>query len=195
MNTFYKNLSMWLVIGLTMIMLFNLFNQQQPTSQEINYSQFMSNVEAGGVADVSIEGNVITGTTRGGDHFKSIVPSTDTELIPVLRQNDVNIKVKPQEDTPWYVTVLVSWFPMLLLIGVWIFFMRQMQAGGGKAMSFGKSKARLMNKEESKITFADVAGIDEAKEELSEIIDFLKEPKKFTRLGGRIPRGGLGAVG
>lgn len=191
MNTFYKNLSMWLVIGLTMILLFNLFNQQPPVSLEINYSEFMANVEGGGVADVSIEGNIVTGTNRGGDRFKAIVPLTDTELIPVLRKNGVNIKVKPEEETPWYITLMVSWFPMLLLIGVWIFFMRQMQAGGGKAMSFGKSKARLMNKEESKITFADVAGIDEAKEELSEIIDFLKEPKKFTRLGGRIPKGVL----
>jgi cell division protease FtsH len=174
-----------------MILLFNLFNQQQSPSQEISYSEFLTNVEAGSVADVSIEGDVITGTNRGGGHFKAIAPVSDSELIPVLRKNGVDIKVKAQEDTPWYITLLISWFPMLLLIGVWIFFMRQMQVGGGKAMSFGKSKARLMNQEESKITFADVAGIDEAKEELSEIIDFLRDPKKFTRLGGRIPKGVL----
>jgi cell division protease FtsH len=119
-----------------------------------------------------------------------IIPA-DSELIPILRKAGVNIRVKQQEESPWYVTVLVSWFPMLLLIGIWIFFMRQMQMGGGKAMSFGKSRARLMDKEQSKITFADVAGIEEAKEELTEIIDFLKDPKKFTRLGGRIPKGVL----
>ncbi|MBU0481451.1 MAG: ATP-dependent zinc metalloprotease FtsH [Proteobacteria bacterium] len=191
MNTFYKNLSMWLVIGLTMILLFNLFNQQQPTSREVSYSDFITSVESGGVSDVSIENDSIMGTNRGGEKFKTIIPAADSELIPTLRKNGVNIKVKAQEETPWYLTLLISWFPMLLLIGVWIFFMRQMQVGGGKAMSFGKSKARLMNKEESKITFADVAGIDEAKEELSEIIEFLKEPKKFTRLGGRIPKGVL----
>ncbi len=182
---------MWLVIGLTMILLFNLFNQQQQVSQEISYSEFTTNVESGGVSDVSIENDVITGTKQGGGHFKTIAPASDAELLPLLRKNGVNIKVKAQEETPWYLTLLISWFPMLLLIGVWIFFMRQMQVGGGKAMSFGKSKARLMNQEESKVTFADVAGIDEAKEELSEIIEFLRDPKKFTRLGGRIPKGVL----
>jgi cell division protease FtsH len=191
LNTFYKNLSMWLVIGLTMILLFNLFNQQQTTSQEISYSEFVTNVQGSQVAEVSIDNDIITGTNRNGDNFKTIIPSSDSELLPMLRDNGVNIKVRPKETTPWYLTLLISWFPMLLLIGVWIFFMRQMQVGGGKAMSFGKSRARLMNKETSKITFADVAGIDEAKEELSEIIDFLKDPKKFTRLGGRIPKGVL----
>ncbi|MBU0673460.1 MAG: ATP-dependent zinc metalloprotease FtsH [Proteobacteria bacterium] len=182
---------MWLVIGLTMILLFNLFNKQQSPTTEISYSEFMTSVESGGVSNVSIEGNVISGTNQSGGIFKSIAPLSDSELIPVLRKNGVNIKVKPQEDTPWYLTLLISWFPMLLLIGVWIFFMRQMQVGGGKAMSFGKSRARLMNREEIKVTFEDVAGIEEAKEELSEIIDFLKDPKKFTKLGGRIPKGVL----
>ena len=181
---------MWLVIGLTMILLFNLFNKPQTSVVEMSYSDFLTSVESGAVTAVSIQADEVTGESSGGKTFKVIIPA-DSELIPILRKAGVNIKVKQQEQTPWYVTVLISWFPMLLLIGVWIFFMRQMQVGGGKAMSFGKSRARLMDQEQSKITFADVAGIEEAKEELSEIIDFLKDPKKFTRLGGRIPKGVL----
>ncbi len=190
MNNFYKNLSMWLVIGLTMILLFNLFNKPQTAVIEMSYSDFLTSVESGAVSQITIQGNEVTGEGSGGKSFRSVIPA-DSELIPTLRKHGVNISVKKQEDTPWYITILISWFPMLLLIGVWIFFMRQMQVGGGKAMSFGKSKARLMDQEQSKITFADVAGIEEAKEELSEIIEFLRDPKKFTRLGGRIPKGVL----
>jgi cell division protease FtsH len=191
LNAFYKNLSMWLVIGLTMILLFNLFNKPQLQHVDISYSDFINSVESGAITKVSIEGDQITGALRGGNDFKTVTPD-DSELIPMLRKNGVDISVKEKEDTPWYVTILVSWFPMLLLIGVWIFFMRQMQMGGGRgALSFGKTRAKLMEKGETNITFKDVAGIEEAKEELSEIIDFLKDPKKFTRLGGRIPKGVL----
>ena len=191
MNTFYKNLSMWLVIGLTMVLLFNLFNKPQSMTEEWTYSDFLTNIENGAITSVVIQGDVISGSTSEGKNFKAIVPQQDDTLIPTLRKSMVNIRVKQPEEPSQIVTILVSWFPMLLLIGVWIFFMRQMQAGGGKAMSFGKSRARVMDKEKSKITFADVAGIEEAKEELSEIIDFLRDPQKFTRLGGRIPKGVL----
>ena len=181
---------MWLVIGLTMILLFNMFNQPQTGIVEMSYSDFLSSVSSEGITQVTIQGDEITGTS-GGKHFRVIAPVTDTELIPQLRKAGVNITVKQKEETPWYITILVSWFPMLLLIGVWIFFMRQMQMGGGKAMSFGRSKHRMLESGTAKVTFKDVAGIDEAKEELSEIIDFLRDPKKFTRLGGRIPKGVL----
>ncbi len=190
MNPFYKNLALWLVITLMMIMLYNLFNQQQITDKNISYSEFLGLVDTGRIADVVIQGPELFVTDLNHNKFKVYAPR-DSDLIKILRKKGVVISAKPPTESPWYMSVLVSWFPMIVLIGVWIFFMRQMQSGGGKAMSFGKSRARLQSDQMKKVTFEDVAGIDEAKEELGEIIDFLREPKKFTRLGGRIPKGVL----
>lgn len=190
MNPFYKNLALWLVITLMMIMLYNLFNQQNLAETNVSYTEFLGMVNAGEVSEVTIQGQEIVVTDRNRKRFKVYAPE-DNDLIRRLENKDVVIKARPPAESPWYMTVLVSWFPMMILIGVWIFFMRQMQSGGGKAMSFGKSRARLMTDQSAKVTFDDVAGIDEAKEELGEIVEFLKDPKKFTRLGGRIPKGVL----
>ena len=190
MNPFYKNLALWLVITLMMIMLYNLFNQQQMSETSISYSQFLKMVDNDQVERVTIQGQELVVSDSNQNRFKVFAPQ-DPDLIKILRQKGVSIEAKAPAESPWYMSVLVSWFPMLILIGVWIFFMRQMQAGGGKALSFGKSRARLMSDSMAKVTFEDVAGIDEAKEELGEVVEFLREPKKFTRLGGRIPKGVL----
>jgi cell division protease FtsH len=190
LNPFYKNLALWLVITLMMIMLYNLFNQQHTGETDLSYTQFLNMVSDEQVAEVVIQGQELYVTNLNQQRFKVFAPQ-DPELIQILRDRGIVIKAKPESDSPWYMSVLVSWFPMILLIAVWIFFMRQMQSGGGKALSFGKSKARLLSDNQAKVTFEDVAGIDEAKEELGEIVEFLREPKKFTRLGGRIPKGVL----
>jgi cell division protease FtsH len=183
---------MWLVIGLTMILLFNLFNKPQGNSTSLTYSEFIASVENKAITRVVINDDIISGITQDGKPFQTIYPVNDSELIPMLRQAGVDISVKEAQKESWFMTIFVSWFPMLLLIGVWIFFMRQMQGGGkGGALSFGKTRAKLMEQGTHKVTFDDVAGIDEAKEELEEIIDFLKDPQKFTNLGGRIPKGVL----
>ena len=190
MNPFYKNIALWLVITLLMIMLYNLFNQQQVPEGKISYTEFLAMVDEERIEGVVIQGQELFVTDINRNRFKVFAPQ-DSDLIKILRQKGVAINAKPPSESPWYMSLLVSWLPMIVLIGIWIFFMRQMQAGGGKALSFGKSRARLQSDQAPKVTFEDVAGIDEAKEELGEIIDFLREPKKFTRLGGRIPKGVL----
>jgi cell division protease FtsH len=188
LNPFYKNLALWLVISLMMVMLFQIFKQPDRSSAALSYSDFLTMVDSGSVIQVTIQGDNITGMSAQGP-FRTFAPK-DLELIKLLRSKGVKISAKAEENSSWF-QVFLSWIPMLLLIGVWIFFMKQMQVGGGKALSFGKSRARLMSDSQEKVTFDDVAGIEEAKEELEEIVDFLRDPKKFTRLGGRIPKGVL----
>jgi len=179
-----------LVLGLVFLLLFNVFSKQHGREPEIVFSEFLAAVEKSDVQEVTIQGNNIQGKYKNGERFRTFAPN-DPELVKTLREKRVKIAAKPEEESPWYVMLFVNWFPMLLLIGVWIFFMRQMQVGGGKAMSFGKSRAKLLTENQHRVTFSDVAGVEEAKDELQEIIAFLKDPKKFTRLGGRIPKGCL----
>lgn len=190
MSPFFKNLALWLVIGLIMVLVFNIFSQNQPHEKEMIFSDFMAKVTKGEVAEVVVKGADINGKLTSGEIFRTYA-ADDKDMISELRQKGVRIIAKPVDDSPWYVSLLLSWLPMLLFIGVWIFFMRQMQGGGMKALSFGKSRARLLSDKQNKVTFADVAGADEAKEELREIIEFLKDPPKFQKLGGRIPKGVL----
>jgi cell division protease FtsH len=172
-----------------MIMLYKMFNTQTFSETHTGYSDFLGMVDEQRVEEVVIQGQELLVTDLNGRKYRVYAPQ-DSDLIKTLRNRNIRIKAKPPSDSPWY-NILISWFPMLVLIGVWVFFMRQMQSGGGKALSFGKSRARLMSDTQEKVTFEDVAGIDEAKEELSEIVQFLRDPKKFTRLGGRIPKGVL----
>ncbi len=191
MNSIYKNLGLWLVICLVMIFLFHLFNQTKTNQKEISYSQFRQELEQGSIKSVYLQGSRIRGSyVDGGVAFRTLAPA-DSDLIPTLMKHKVDIQVLPEDDNPWYLTALISWLPMIFLIAIFVFFMRQMQAGGGKAMSFGKSRARLISEDQNKFTFQDVAGVEEAKEELQEVIEFLRDPKKFTRLGGKIPKGVL----
>ncbi|HEY6420996.1 MAG TPA: ATP-dependent zinc metalloprotease FtsH [Candidatus Binataceae bacterium] len=190
MNQFSRSIALWLVLGLMFLLLVNIFSRQQPREQEIIFSDFMNRVDKGLVREVTIQGDRIQIETTTDEHLKTYAPR-DPDLVKTLREKDVKIAAKPEEGDPWWMVALVQWFPVLVLAALWIFFMRQMQIGGGKAMSFGKSRAKLLTENTHKVTFADVAGIDEAKDELEEIIQFLRDPKRFTRLGGRIPKGVL----
>lgn len=190
---FGRNLALWVIIALLVFALFNLFQgtSQRNPQLSLAFSDFMTSVESGDVRDVTIQGQSIDGHYRDGRTFSTYAPN-DPALVSNLTKQGVRISAVPSDEgSPTLFSILLSWFPMLLLIGVWIFFMRQMQGGGGKAMGFGKSKARLLTEKTGRVTFDDVAGIDEAKQELEEIVDFLKDPQKFQRLGGKIPKGCL----
>jgi cell division protease FtsH len=187
LNQFQKNIALVLTVLLVFLLVWQLYNQPKTGTKDIIYSEMTSFLDKGEISEVTIQGDNITGKLSNGNVFKTFAPKDD-KMVAQFREKGVKITAKPVEESPW-LTILISWAPMILLIGIWIFFMRQMQAGGGKAMAFGKSKARLITDKSKKVTFADVAGIDEAKAELEEVIDFLRDPKKYTRLGGRIPKG------
>ncbi|MDX9738398.1 MAG: ATP-dependent zinc metalloprotease FtsH [Azonexus sp.] len=191
MNNMFKNLAVWVVIGLVLMTVFNQFNTRQAAPGAMEYSQFLEEVKQGRISKVVMEGRTLKATTNDGKRITSYAPP-DLWLVSDLLKYDVKIEAKPDEEPSFLMSIFVSWFPMLLLIGVWVFFMRQMQGGGkGGAFSFGKSKARMMDEAQNTITFVDVAGCDEAKEEVQEIVDFLRDPSKFQKLGGRIPKGVL----
>ncbi len=193
MNSNFRNLAIWIIIALLLVALFNLLpgNSKGGRSGDMKYSEFLTQLDSGSIRSASISGNQITGELAGGATFRTYMPN-DPELVERLHKKGIRFDAKPAaEDMPWLVSVLVNWFPMLLLIAVWVFFMRQMQSGGGRALGFGKSKAKLLTEKQGRITFDDVAGVDEAKEDLEEIVEFLRDPQKFQRLGGRIPRGAL----
>ena len=193
MNNLFKNLAIWLVIGVVLMTVFNQFNSRQASQNTLEYSQFMDEARNGRIAKATVDGRKLIAKTQDGRDVTVYTPGyQDLWMIDDLRKYGVTVSAKPEEEQSVLMSIFVSWFPMLLLIGVWIFFMRQMQGGGrGGAFSFGKSRARMLDESANSITFADVAGCDEAKEEVSELVDFLRDPSKFQKLGGRIPKGVL----
>ena len=190
MNTFLRNIGIWLVIGLVMLMLFNLVGPRESNEREISFSEFISNIESGSVLEVTIRGSQIHGVSDTNGSFQTQVPNYPA-LFKILDSHQVRVKVEPTDQTNLFMAILNSWLPMILIIGIWLFFMRQVQGGGKSAMGFGKIRSRITNTEDNPIKFEDVQGIDESREELEEIVDFLKDPGKFERLGGEIPRGVL----
>ena len=192
MSNLGRNIALWVVVALVLVVLFNVLQPsgQQGNTSQIAYSSFLAEVNNGQVAKVTITGQDITGTTKDGNSFETYAPE-DPNLVSKLVSSGVNVTAKPEDSGNPYVRMLISWLPILVMIGAWIFFMRQMQGGGGRAMGFGKSRARLLTEKQGRVTFEDVAGIDEAKSELQEIVEFLRDPQKFQRLGGKIPKGCL----
>ena len=188
---FYRSAAVWVVMFLMILVVIAMLRQGQPAAQEISYTQFRTQLEAGQIETVTIEEGHITGTTTGGEPFATFAPAVTGDLLAELEAKGVEVSARPARESPIWQQVFLYWMPFLILIGLWVFFLRQMQAGGGKAMSFGKSRARLLNENTQRVTFDDVAGVEESKYELEEIIAFLRDPKKFTRLGGRIPKGVL----
>ncbi|MFQ2013431.1 MULTISPECIES: ATP-dependent zinc metalloprotease FtsH [unclassified Aeromonas] len=192
MSDMAKNLILWLVIAVVLMSVFNSFSPSDTTSRQLDYSSFVKEVTQDQIREVRMDGKVINGVKRTGERFTTIIPAPDPQLLNDMLNHNVKVMGEKPEEPSLLTSIFISWFPMLLLIGVWVFFMRQMQGGGGKgAMSFGKSKARLMSEDQIKTTFADVAGCDEAKEEVKELVDYLRDPSKFQKLGGKIPTGVL----